>query len=509
MYKNVLLVFSKQETALRSEIEEQALSNLTDLAGEIVVVHAGKDRSDALNRDAQLEMQFAIIGHALAGDGRSPIEDDGGLTLSAQLRKRGRTYPILLLIPQVTVVTNSMIERCAELNVTPYRTEPDVFAIIRRQVRTYQPPAKILDVVLRLRSDASWEYELIGTRFAYYHNGPLNLDSPSLAMARALSQAIGTTPGEEWYGLFESLGRSLMQRLCTDTKFGIELPEGIKLAGGVEHARISLSLGSVDRTHYPIALEALFPPSQYPEIPWMVRAPFYRNVAAGRPIKTSLFGPSQGPLNVLLITADAHGFVDKVTGADGKSLQLRPLANAERECDALQRYLHRRAAERPIAELRPLKVAAPGKLSRLRLLDTLEERDWDVVHFAGHSFAREDGEKESRGYLFVGGPGEPEAIEIEVVAPLLKRATMVYLSSCDSSSPAFAIELARHGVPIVIGFRWKVDDRFAAHHALLFYHFLFRERNVETAFLRTRRAIHRRFSTKDRVWASSMLLFGR
>jgi CHAT domain-containing protein len=156
-----------------------------------------------------------------------------------------------------------------------------------------------------------------------------------------------------------------------------------------------------------------------------------------------------------------------------------------------------------------LKAAAPEKLSRDKLVATLESRDWNVVHFAGHSFAREEGDKESRGYIFVGGLGSPEAVDIEEIAPLLRNSTMVYLSSCESSSPAFAIELARRGVPIVIGFRWKVDDKFAALHAHLFYRYLFRERNVETAFLQTRRAIHRRYSTRDRVWASSVLLFGR
>lgn len=505
MYKNVLLVFSKQETALRGEIEDEALYDLIDVAHNVVMVHSAKDRNDALKRDAQLEMQFAIIGHALAVDGRSPIDDDGGIALCSLLRERGRDYPILLLIPYMTVVTNSLTELCQKLNVTPYRTGSDVLAIIRRQVLMYKPPAKTLDVMLRLQSDAKWAYELLGVQFKFYRTGPLSLDLPLLAMARSLSDTIGTTPGAEWYTLFRTLGRSLTQRMCEETRFGIELSEGIKLAGGIESVRISFSLGSVDRTHYPIALEALFTPSEYPEVPWMVRAPCYRNVASGRRTAPTLFGSSNAPLNILLVTANAHGFVDGL-GAGGAALQLCALAKAERECIGLKRHLRHHKA---VGGLELLNVPATEKLSRAVLLDKLEARDWSVVHFAGHSFAREDGEKESRGYVFVGGAGSPEAVDIDEIAPLLRRVTMVYLSSCDSSSPAFAIELARHGVPIVIGFRWKVDDWFAALHAHLFYRYLFRDRNVETAFLQTRRAIHRRYSDRDRIWASSMLLFGR
>src|SRR4051812_14607292 len=107
MPKNVLLVLSKQETALRSEIED-TLSDLTDVTGKSVLVHASKTHRDALTRDADLEMHFAIIGHALAADGRSPVEGDGGIGLCVALRNGGREYPIVLLLPHVTVLTNSL-----------------------------------------------------------------------------------------------------------------------------------------------------------------------------------------------------------------------------------------------------------------------------------------------------------------------------------------------------------------------------------------------------------------
>ena len=209
-----------------------------------------------------------------------------------------------------------------------------------------------------------------------------------------------------------------------------------------------------------------------------------------------------------MVSANADGYVDQFSTSGGRALRLDSLGMVERECTGLERFLGRRQRDGAVRDLQVLRHAATGRLTKADLLRALESQDWNVVHFAGHSFAREDAHRESRGFLFVGRPGEPEAVGIDEVAPYLRRSTMVYLSCCESNSPAFAVELARNGVPIVIGFRWRVDDRFAALHAHLFYRYLFQERRVETAFLHTRRAIYRHYSRKDRVWASSMLVFG-
>ena len=53
----------------------------------------------------------------------------------------------------------------------------------------------------------------------------------------------------------------------------------------------------------------------------------------------------------------------------------------------------------------------------------------------------------------------------------------------------FAVAAATSGVPAVLGFRWKVQDKPAEQHARLFYHQLFRERAIDKAFRSTRRGI--------------------
>lgn len=508
MYKNVLVVFSKQDSALRARIEDDGLDGLRDAAGNQVVVHSARHASDARHKSEQLDLQFAIVGHRLSEDARSPVEDDAGIALCAALRARGATHPIVLMLPYVASMSNALMVRCRELDVIPFNDGADAAPLICRQVADFQPPPRTLDVTLRLRPDAPWRYELLGNRFSYHCHGELQVDADKMDLARTLSHAIGAIQGDEWYSSFEDLGRSLTRSLCEATPFRDELARGIELAGGIERARIAFSLGQGDRRHYPIALEALFPPAKYTDVPWMVRAPLYRNVHSGAAAATAPLALPERPLRVLLVAAEADGYVDALPGTGGRALRLDVLPRVQRECEGLQRLMQPRQREGVVRELTLLRPRRDGRLSKAQLLDTLESQDWNVVHFAGHSLAREDGDRESRGYLFVGGPGEPEPVAIDEVAPFLRRTSMVYLSCCESNSPAFAIELARNGVPIVIGYRWAVDDRFAALHAHLFFRHLFQQRRVETAFLHTRRALHRRFSRRDRVWASSMLVFG-
>jgi hypothetical protein len=507
-FKNVLLVFSRQQTVLRDEIEDQSLGDLIDAEGRKVIVHSARDRADAHDKAKLLDVHFVIVGHALAQDGKSPVKEDGGIALSEELRRQGFMAPILLLVPHATPLTNDLLARCHAAGVTHYSTGADVFGLIQKQVKLYELPRRTLDILLRRQSDGAWDYELLGVNFQYHKTGPLQLDSDFLDLLLNISESIGKDESSGWYKSFHQIGKSLRTRLCSDTKFGKELREAIQLAGSIENARISVSWSSIDRTHYPVALEALFPPEEYPECPWMVKAPLSRNIKAGYSFAKPLFGNWDAPLRMLLVSASTHGMVKDVTTMDGRLLQLKPLKKAERECLGLQRHLARHTRDHTLQQLEYVGNSAEGRLSRLRLFDKLESCNWSIVHFAGHSFAKEDGNKESRGYLFVGGPDEPEAIDIEEIAPLLRNTTMVYLSSCDSTSAAFAFELARHGVPIVICFRWKVDDTFAALHAHLFYRYLFAERGVEKAFLQTRKSIHQRYSNVDRAWASSTLLFG-
>jgi hypothetical protein len=83
---------------------------------------------------------------------------------------------------------------------------------------------------------------------------------------------------------------------------------------------------------------------------------------------------------------------------------------------------------------------------------------------------------------------------------------LVYLSSCHSSEENFVFELAKQGIPAVIGFRWDLEDKLAQKYTACFYRQLFQHRlKLEQAFLETRKEMHYQH-IDNRIWASPMLI---
>ena len=66
-------------------------------------------------------------------------------------------------------------------------------------------------------------------------------------------------------------------------------------------------------------------------------------------------------------------------------------------------------------------------------------------------------------------------------------------------------ELARQKIPAIIGFRWDIIDDQAAEHARIFYKYLFKEKSLEYAFLKTRTDMYNR-DDKHRIWAAPILI---
>jgi hypothetical protein len=503
MQKNVMLVFSAQDAALKDGLQASLEKGNVTRKDRIIVLSC-RDTEGVFGIIRQMRIDFFVVGLALATDPLSRIDEDGGITLCELLRKNGVEAPIALIAPQVG---NSLTSRCALLgHVSPYYPGADLDAILSDQIKRYSPPPKTLDLILNAKQGEQWDYRLVGTHFDFQRTGVLQMDPTFLALARTLSRVIGQTT-VDWYPSFQELGKAIINQLCRAQDFRAALAEGIGAAGPIERTRITLT---VDKAHYEIALEAIFPPEPLPEVPWMVRAPLHRNVSNGgrgenvRP----LFGQTMAPLKMLLICADVDGYVGKLWGQDGSVVELKPLRRVQRECEGLRRTLGRHDREFSITQFKQIPELDADHLSGRAIFQALESDNWDIVHFAGHSLSRIEDGKESRGYLFAGAKGSPEAIEISEIASYLARTKLVYLSSCQSSSSAFAVELAQRGVPTVIGFRWSVSDDFAALHAHLFYRYLFQRRQINTAFLNTRRAIYNRYSQRDRVWASSMLVMG-
>jgi hypothetical protein len=102
----------------------------------------------------------------------------------------------------------------------------------------------------------------------------------------------------------------------------------------------------------------------------------------------------------------------------------------------------------------------------------------------------------------------PKHISIADLGPYLKKTHFLYLSSCESAFEQFFFELARHEVPAVLGFRWKVEDLYGFEFAQRFYEAFFQEaprRRLEHAFLEARRKVKTKYGDK-KIWASPMMV---
>jgi CHAT domain-containing protein len=236
----------------------------------------------------------------------------------------------------------------------------------------------------------------------------------------------------------------------------------------------------------------------------MIEAPLYRNLPGTAVPAAELFSNGGLPQRALVICADTEGYVD-LKGANDSLLKLRRLPALQRECTMVADVFRGATRGLPASEVRVLGAPGSPPVTMASLRASLSS-DWDVIHFGGHSYYERVGSGDGRGYLFGGAPDSPEAIPIEAVAPYLKRSRLLYLSSCQSASATFAAEAAKAGIPVV-GFRWPVEDRFAAIHARLFYRKLFRRRSVETALWSTQRALHRHLELNN-TWAASILVMG-
>ncbi|MGF6743936.1 CHAT domain-containing protein [Paraburkholderia atlantica] len=124
-----------------------------------------------------------------------------------------------------------------------------------------------------------------------------------------------------------------------------------------------------------------------------------------------------------------------------------------------------------------------GRALRDRLKNLLTEEEFDIVHFAGHSF-KHDGDGST--YLVLPDtPGEALAVNVTSLAAWLPEGGchLMVLSSCEGASVLTAMETMKRGAEGMIGFRWKVEDNLCADYFDEFYRsYLWSGRSIAESF---------------------------
>jgi hypothetical protein len=292
----------------------------------------------------------------------------------------------------------------------------------------------------------------------------------------------------------------------------------------LESARIRFN---VDEYMHPVLVEALTTPTEEGGDPdfWMLQAPIFRKYPrAGQ--RYPLFkdhASRQHRLDCLII----QGQLTEFHAPAPVDRDLRDIPLVAEEVDWLEDFLRTNRDSFSIGEVEVLRY--PGKPGDDRpfakqLEGVLAEKDWRLVHYAGHSAKSAS---DSGGFL-VAGSEDSDIIDVQDFARWAKgRANrgelvngiedagpqFVFLSSCESADSYFVLQLVEQMVPAVLGYRWPIGDSAARNFAESFYRHLFEDpegnRYLEYAFMKAKRDLHRAHRGMNgarAMWAAPLLV---
>jgi hypothetical protein len=483
---NILLVFDNVE--LLRAIETELGSGMEPR----VNVRLAINEMVAKNELSSESYDLIITPLHIRENERAPLaEDRRGLKLLQWMNANGRKIPGLLIVPAGVEVQLSGGEWAA--NFFQILTNASWITSVTQRVKEiiYNIPVRRLEIEINLTQRTHWQYSFRGVGF-YQAEGFLEVDERTVYNLVELSRGLASK--KRWTTLLRSIGDQLMTHLVTgNMEFGMQLGEALVRAGGPRNARI---LFVVERNVHDMALEALPVPGSRGRY-WMLEAPFCRRLGPAGSGKDLFSGQE---MNCLIIDASVSGWVTEL------KVWLDELSSVSLECRDLADFLNelKSSGKLNIGKVELLRVDdTPGSFAT-RVKQMLESRSWDLVHYAGHSYYDEASE---RGYVFFPDPdnGSIEKIDSRRFSDWLRRANLVYFSSCDSGAGAFVFELADRRVSNIIGFRWSINDKYAREYAGEFYERLFERRSIETAFLAARRCMYEAHED-DPIWAAPLLI---
>jgi hypothetical protein len=325
---------------------------------------------------------------------------------------------------------------------------------------------------------------------------------------------------EDWLAALGDIGQELYAHFFDQGNAFSELfRTAVKNAGGIDSVRFSFD---IRRDYYSLAIEALVPPEEgllsgfrksvpAKKLPfWMLRAPIYRSVSPHNPSCTlgeqprpHLFNGKNEPINCLIIQADASGRA-QIPGTKER-IPFNPILCVREECEQLEELLNAKKKQWKIGEVKRVREERNAKSFKQQLRERMAEDKWHLVHFCGHSHYHPEGRRPGTGYLLL--PGKPlQLMDARSFAHQLQKTQFLFLSSCETSEEGFAFEMARNGLPAVLGFRGGVNDQDVPGFVKVFYENLFASRSIESAFVTTRRKMRKDPGVDNPLWASPILV---
>ncbi len=224
-------------------------------------------------------------------------------------------------------------------------------------------------------------------------------------------------------------------------------------------------------------------------------------IALASPLLPHLHPDLQQPLRVLVVLAAPE---------DQERLALR------HEVETLQAELRRVATSSEMGPLPDLDLTILEQPGREALTQALEQGDYQVLHYSGHSNVSATG---GELYLVSGQTGLTETLSGEDLAGLLVNngICMVVLNSCrgahaaseeitdDTATQSLAESLVRRGIPGVLAMAERIPDSVALTLSRLFYRNLKQGYPVDLSLNRARQGLISAYGSHQLYWALPIL----
>jgi CHAT domain len=493
-----LIAFPKRDEDLAEEIDDRLYRSSREMGLTVKRSHIVSHFHRAVAVLQEGAFSHCIVHDDLPTNLSAQPASGGAFELAMHIKSQ-RPEVRVLLVHARSCWTDVESERIADLNVRAVRNNAEGITNLIQRILDGEELADTVEITIDLSREPS-KYEISSNDVPVRERqGELRLPAFRYLTYRVLSKQF--EEAENWNEAMTALSSDLWGSLVQENPdFRAALRQVLKGDAISERSRLHFR---VDPQQYEVAFETI----RYPDDAsfWMLRTPVFRSLGGGntQPAAPIFEGTQSRPLNCLVILSAAAGhctFFD-ASGAPVEFRSYERLRRAEDECDRLHALLE--AARHRVDQV--VTIGRERPLTTGDLKKTLSLRQWDIVHYIGHTDFRDP-----RGFLILpsANASDAEAVGVEEIAPHLLRTRFVYLSSCEGTKLAFVRRLAEHGVPSILGFRSKVRDDLALEHALYFYDRLFALRSIERAFLATRQEFHRTYP-KERLWACSSLIMQR
>lgn len=467
-----------------------------------VVTNIAEARGAIAKRDMKSCRLVVCAAAAPRDDGQSPRLDGRGTNGIAFVRwLRMHLKQSTPVVFPLETVEPECVRKIARIANAHYFLMREMAELLPREIDVAvlginDPTVNHMDVDIVLTSTRSeWFIHVKGE----VESAPLQITAAEIERLAGLSRA-AQDQDASYIGL---IGVMVYEMLMDPMKSPLKerLRSHLKPYGGIEFARIRFSVD--DRSHGILLLEAMAPPAQ-PSMPpappakpdfWMLKTPMYRKFSDSTQGTAVFKKAADETIDLLLIEGCTVDF------ANG-SMGFGAIGGAADEVSWLDEYLQENGEALGVRHT-IVRHSEHGKRFATVLRETLERREFQMIHYAGHS--KVDTSNQACLYM---GPEEDQAVEIDTFALWTRHARFIFMSSCESANSQFIMRLTGKGVPAVLGFAWPIKDPVAYKFATTFYEKFFgtgpEQRLLEYSFLAGKKAVHRKWADTAH-WAAPLL----